>query len=80
MWYNQQCKQIEKLRDEHKSIEMHDKVKYITNKRKGKVGHSYISSKKGEILLKKMLFKKDGGNTLENCLMMKEEKYQILSS
>ena len=37
MWYNQQCGQIEKLRDEHRSKEMHDKVK--TTKRKGKIGH-----------------------------------------
>ena len=50
MWYNQQCEQIEKLRDEHKSKEMHNKVKYITNNRKGKIGHSCITSKKGEIL------------------------------
>ena len=80
VWYNQQCEQIEKPRDEHKLKEMHEKVKYITNKRKGKIGHSCIASKKGKYFLKKMLFKKDGGNTLENCLVMKEEKNQILSS
>ena len=45
-WYNQQCEQIEKLRDEHKPKEMHDKVKYITTKRKGNIGHSCITSKK----------------------------------
>ena len=37
MWYNQQCEQIEKLGEEHKSREMHDKVKYTTNKRWGKI-------------------------------------------
>ena len=50
MWYNQQCEQIEKLREEHKSKEMHDKVKYITNKRRRNLGNSCISSKNGEIL------------------------------
>ena len=49
MWYNQQCEQIEKLREEHKSKEMYDKVKYITNKRRGKIGNSCIASKNGEI-------------------------------
>ena len=80
MWCNQQCEQIEKLRVEHKSKEMHDKVKYITNKRRGRVGNSCTTSKEGEILLKKMLFRKDSVDTLENCLMMKEGRYQILSS
>ena len=50
MWYNQQCEQIEKLREEHKSKEMHDKVKYITNKRRRKLGNSCITSKNGKIL------------------------------
>ena len=44
-WYNQQNEQIEKLREEHKSKEMHDKMKYTTNKRKGKVGNLCITSK-----------------------------------
>ena len=50
MWYNQQCEQIEKLREEHKSKEMRSKVKYITNKRRRKLGNSCITSKNGEIL------------------------------
>ena len=38
LWYSQQCKQIEKLIEEHKSKEIHDKVKYIAIKRRGKIG------------------------------------------
>ena len=79
MWYKKQCKQIEKPSEEHKSKEMHDKVKYITNKRR-KLGNSCIARKTDEYFLKKMIFRKDGVNILENCLMMKEGKCQILSS
>ena len=42
--------QANRKAEEHKSIEIHDKVKYITNERQGKIGNSCVTNKNREVL------------------------------
>ena len=48
-WLNEQCKEIESLEKQHKTKEMHDKVKELTKKCTLKSGGS-IADKYGKIL------------------------------
>ena len=49
-WWNMKCGEIESLEREHKSKEMHDKVKEMCNKRRSNQGNNCISDKNGKML------------------------------
>ena len=50
IWWNMKCSEIENLEKEHKTKEMHDKVKEMSNKRRSNQGSNCICDKNGQML------------------------------
>ena len=49
-WWSKQCDEIEKLENQHKTKEMHDKIKEVTGGKKRTRGSECIKDKDGNIL------------------------------
>ena len=49
-WYNENCKETERLEKEHRSRELHNKVKELTNRGKRGTRNACITNKNGEML------------------------------
>ena len=73
-WLTDQCQEIEKLETQHKTKEMHEKIKNFTNKKNTKKQASlwYYEKKMENSFLNKKTFQRDGLNIYQISIMIVE--------
>ena len=71
-WLTEQCQEIEKLKKQYKTKEMHEKLQNSTHKKNTNKQASGIMSKDGNSFLNKKTFQRDRLNTYQISIMITE--------
>ena len=76
-WWHTKCEKVETLQSQHRTREMHEKIKEVTGQGRKQKGSNFIKDRNGNMLFDENEIKKIWRNILQHYTMMPEETHPL---